>query len=398
MARGLVGLTHGCVVWGDASDEEIARPSVWTEDGLFVDELLRVPIDNVPKIKHGEDNANEYPTGHLYTDPKTGETFFYALNSGGGSPIYRITGWEGWHRASGTIKLLPAVTQVAKHDGTGLTGKYFNTPDCSGEPVLIRKDPLVFFYWFKGKDAWPKGVNPQSFSCRWSGQVEAPTTELYRFVFESYAPWRGDGWGTPGRPNWLKLWIGGNLIMDTGAGLYRNITFGLPQFQGIYAEIPLQAGERYDLRLECGFATNAVARLCWETPGLDRRAILPEFLHPEPGPQRKLETPKEQRPEVIADFGFEEKNGVRSWSRSGGGVFGRLTGNARRVPGKTGRAIEFDAKGQFEPALFPIDEELRLPDTDYTVAFWFKTTNQNVRLCEAKRYSSYNIRDAGPLR
>jgi len=190
----------------------------------------------------------------------------------------------------------------------------------------------------------------------------------------------------------LKLWIGGNLILDTDAGFYRETTFGLPQAQGIYAEVPLKAGERYDLRLEAGFATNVVARFCWETPGLDRRAILPEFLHPEPGPKRKLEIPSQPRPEVIADFGFEEKKGVLSKSRAGGEVFGRLTGNTRRVPGKTGSAIEFDAKGEFDPALFPIDEELRLPDTDYSVAFWFKTTAKDTRLCEAKRYSSYNNR------
>jgi hypothetical protein len=42
--------------------------------------------------------------------------------------------------------------------------------------------------------------------------------------------------------------------------------------------------------------------------------------------------------------------------------------------------------------LFPVDEELRLPDTDYTVAFWFKTIHPTVRLCEARRYSSYNNR------
>jgi hypothetical protein len=282
---------------------------------------------------------------------------------------------------------------VAKRDGTGLKGEYFNTPDCTGEPVLTRTDKLVFFYWWlKDKNAWPKGINPQDFSCRWTGQVEAPTTERYRFVFESYAPWRGDGWGTPGRPRWLKLWVGGNLILDTEAGLYRNTTFGLPQPQGIYAEVPLRAGERYDLRLECGFATNAVARLCWETPSLDRRAILPEFLHPEPGPKQNVALVVEKLPELIADFGFEEKDGVLAWSRAGGDIFGRLTGTTRRVAGKRGRAIELEAKGEFGPALFPIDEELRLPDTDYTVAFWFKTTAKDVRLCEAKRYSSYNNR------
>ena len=392
MPRGLVGFTHGCVVLGDASDEESARPSVWTEDGLFVDELLRVPIDNLRKEEYGEENTNEYPTGHLATDSRTGDTFYYALNSTGGSPIYRITGWNGWYRDSGQIRLTKAVTRTAKRDGTGLKGEYFNTPDCTGEPVLTRTDPLVFFYWFKGKDGWPKGINQQGFSCRWTGQVEAPTTELYRFVFESYAPWRGEGWGTPGQPRWLKLWIGGNLLLDTGAGVYKETTYGLPQPQGIFGEILLQAGEQYDLRLECGFANNAVARLCWETPGLDRRAILPAFLRPEPGPKRNITHIAEKRPELIADFGFEDKDGVLSWSRAGGDVFGRLTGNTRRVQGKNGNAIELEARGDFNPALFPIDEELRLPDTDYTIAFWFKTLAKDVRLCEAKRYSSYNNR------
>jgi hypothetical protein len=125
---------------------------------------------------------------------------------------------------------------------------------------------------------------------------------------------------------------------------------------------------------------------------MDRRVILPEFLHPEPGPKREMEIPVEKRPELIADFGFEEKEGVISRSRAGGDIFGRLTGNTRRVPGKTGQAIEFEAKGEYDTALFPIDEELRLPDTNYTVAFWFKTSSKNVRLCEAKRYSSYNNR------
>lgn len=392
MPRGLVGFTHGCVVLGDASDEESARPSVWTEDGLFVDELLRVPNDTLRKEEYGEENTNEYPTGHVATDPRTGETYYYALNSTGEAPIYRISGWNGWHRASGRVRLNTAETRLATRDGIGLKGEYFNTPDCTGEPILTRTDPLVFFYWFAGKDGWPKGINPHSFSVRWTGQVEAPTTEIHRFVWESYAPWRGDGWGTPGPARWLKLSIGGNLILDIEAGLYRETTFGLPQAQGIYAEVPLKAGERYDLRLECGFATNAVARLCWETPGLDRRAILPEFLHPAPGPKQTIATAAEKRPEIIADFGFEEKEGVLSWSRAGGDVFGRLTGNTRRVSGKKGQGIEFRARGNFDPALFPIDEELRLPDTDYTVAFWFKTAEKNVRLCEAKRYSSYNNR------
>ena len=153
----------------------------------------------------------------------------------------------------------------------------------------------------------------------------------------------------------------------------------------------LRAGERLDLRMECGFKKGEAAiALNHDTPGLDRRAVLPEFLHPEPGPKRKLEIPVEKRPDVIADFGFEEKDGALSRSRAGVEIFGRLTGNARRVPGTFGSGIEFAPKGEFAPALFPIDEELRLPNTNYTVAFWFKTSTPNVHLCAAKSDSGYN--------
>jgi hypothetical protein len=100
----------------------------------------------------------------------------------------------------------------------------------------------------------------------------------------------------------------------------------------------------------------------------------------------------QKRPDLLADFGFEESGGVLSRSRVRVDVFGRLTGNTRRVPGKLGRGLQLEAQGEFAPALFAIDEELRLPDTDYTVAFWFKTTAENIRLCEARRYSSYNNR------
>jgi sialidase-1 len=157
--------------------------------------------------------------------------------------------------------------------------------------------------------------------------------------------------------------------------------------------VKLRAGERIDLRLECGFKKGEAAiALSHDTPGLDRRAILPEFLHPEPGPKSKIEVCVEKRPELIADFGFEEKDGALSRSRAGVEIFGRLTGNARRVPGKAGSAIELEGRSEYDPGLFPIDEELRLPDADYTVAFWFRTASPNARLCEATRYSSYNNR------
>ncbi len=379
MARGLVGLTHGCIVWGDASDEETCRPTVWTEDGLYVDELLRVPVDNVPKEKHGEDNTNEYPQGHLFTDPATGETFFYALNSGGGAPIYRITGWNGWHRANGKITLASAATEVAKRDGIGLKAEYFNNADCSGEPALTRTDKLIYFNW--GKSSPDTTITSDMFSVRWTGTYEATTSEDTRFELRGNFPWRDKG-----APLWSRLWLGGELIFNSKPRQDKgNSTYDALERSSLgTVSVKLRAGERLDLRMECGFKKGEAAiALNHDTPSLDRRAVLPAFLHPEPGPKRKLEFPVQKRPELIAELSFEEKDGALSWSNAGGDVFGRLTGNTRRVPGRTGGAIEFEAKGAFKPALFPIDEELRLPDTDYTVAFWFKTTAQSLRLCEA---------------
>lgn len=388
MPRGLVGLTHGCVIWGDASDEETARPTVWTEDGLYVDELLRVPKDDAPKEAYGMFNANEYPTGHLHTDAKTGDVLFFALNSGGGAPIYRITGWDGWQRASGTVTLAATATTVAKRDGTGLKGEYFNNDVCSGSPVLTRTDQVVHFNWGKGgPDA---AVTSETFSVRWSGTYEAATSEDTRFEIRGSFPWRDKG-----QPLWSRLWLGGQLVFDSKPAPNSGATTYDEHAASSMGTVrtKLRAGERIDLRLECGFKRGeAAVALSHDTPSLDRRAILSSFLHPESGPQKTVTLAVEKRPEHIASFGFEESEGVLCRSSAGVELFGRLTGLARRVPGKTGMGIELDANGEFAPALFPIDEELRLPDTDYTVAFWFRTTAANARLCAATRYSSYNNR------
>jgi hypothetical protein len=374
MARGLVGLTNDCVIWGDASDEEAARPTVWTTDGLYVDELLRVPTDSIPKEAYGIFNANEYPCGRLHTNPSTGEVLYFALNSGGGAPVYRITGWEGWQRLEGKISLKNMAEAVALRDGVGVTGEYFNTPDCSGKPTVTRLDQLVFFNWGKGTP--DKAITADAFSVRWTGQYEAATNETVRFEVRGSFPWRERG-----RPTFVKLWLNGKLVIDSSE-------------EYSYARLRLSAGQRVDLKLECGFKRGeAAVALSHDTPGLDRRAVLPEFLHPQvTGERSVIEQVIDSRPVVLAQFDFEEKNGALSWSAVGGGVFGRLTGDASRVPGKLGNGVALAAKGEFAPALFPIDEELRLPDSDYAISFWFKTTDTDLRLCEAKRYSSYNNR------
>ncbi|MCD8535514.1 MAG: PA14 domain-containing protein [Verrucomicrobia bacterium] len=391
MPRGLVGHTRQFIIWADASDEELVRPTVWTDDGLYVDELLRVPIDTIPKLKHGVDNSNEYPLGHLYDDPLSGAVYFYALSSAGGSPIYKITGWDNCFHDHGTIDLTDQASPGITRNGSGLLAEYFNNSHCSGTPAVIRRDKLVYFHWLDGLDVLPEGIHKEDFSCRWSGQIETPTSENYRFIFESMTPWRGNGWGTPGRPRWVKLWIGGNLVLDTLSGLQTPTTYAFPgSYQGIYGEIPLVAGQRYDLRLECSFSGNAVAKLCWETPALDRLAIRTEYLHPDPGPTHPITKISPGSTDVLASIHFDSPEGNLDWSAHRPGVFGRMTGNCRRVPGVSGSGLEMESHGPLDPAVYPIDEALALPDGDYSISFWFKSTSAEARLCEARRYTSYN--------
>lgn len=374
MPRGLVGLVHGCVVWADASDEETARPTVWTEDGLYIDELLRIPVDKLPKEVFGMFNTNEYPTGHLGVDPETGDTLYYAINSGGGSPIYRISGWDHWHRESGTIALQTTNSRVAKLDGTGLRAEYFSTPDCSGAPSLTRTDPLVFFNW--GKASPHESLAGEQFSVRWTGQYEAATNEDIRFELRGSFPWREKG-----RAVFTKLWLNNQLVVDSTD-------------EYSYACVRLTAGQLVDLRLECGFKKGEAAiALSHDTPTLDRRAVLPKYLHPHlQGIHEPLEIIKKRSPELLASFDFDQERGPLYWSRLGGDVFGRLTGNSKQNTGVVGNAIELTANGDFAPSVFAIDEELHLPSSEYLIGFWFMTTAKNIQLCEAKRYSSYNNR------
>ena len=64
--------------------------------------------------------------------------------------------------------------------GNGLKGEYFNNPELSGEPVLIRNDTHVDFNW--GSDAPDEKLAKDKFTIRWTGLL-IPT--------ESFTGWLG---------------------------------------------------------------------------------------------------------------------------------------------------------------------------------------------------------------
>jgi len=127
-------------------------------------------------------------------------------------------------------------------DGTGLAGEYFNNFDVSGAPHHSRLDPEVNFDW--GDNSPAPGIIDVDFSARWTGQVQARSSEEY--IFSVYAD---DG---------VRLWIDGWLYVDDwGAPVYT--------WQDTPA-LSLTRGQKHDVKIE--FYDNgggAQAYLRWRT-------------------------------------------------------------------------------------------------------------------------------------
>ena len=107
--------------------------------------------------------------------------------------------------------------------GSGLTGQYFHNVDFTG--LAVERTEAVDFNW---DAASPEpGLNADSFSVRWFGQLEAEFSEVYTLRTVS-----DEG---------VRLWIDGQLLIDDWtAHVVRTRS----------ATISLQAGQRYDIRLE----------------------------------------------------------------------------------------------------------------------------------------------------
>ena len=127
------------------------------------------------------------------------------------------------------------------NSGTGLRGEYFDNADLTN-PKITRIDATVDFNWGTGSP--DPTVGNDTFSARWTGQIEAPKSGIYTFSTTS-----DDG---------SRLWINNRLLIDnwtsptTGSNLRR---------------IKLVKGQLYDIRLEYYDQTgDAGMRLLWRLP------------------------------------------------------------------------------------------------------------------------------------
>jgi hypothetical protein len=134
-------------------------------------------------------------------------------------------------------------------EGGGVKGQYYNGMNFENL-VLTRIDPQINFNWGDPGSPDPK-VGNDSFSARWTGEVEAAFTETYTFYTNS-----DDG---------ARLWINGVQLVDSW------IDQSATEHSG---KIDLVAGTTYSLIME--YYENgggAVAELRWSSPSTPKQLI-----------------------------------------------------------------------------------------------------------------------------
>jgi uncharacterized delta-60 repeat protein len=141
-----------------------------------------------------------------------------------------------------------ATTPATTTTGNGLSGTYYNNMDFTS-PVFTRRDSTINFNWGTGSPG--AGIDPDTFSVRWTGQIQVPTTGRYTFYTSS-----DDG---------ARLTINGQRIID------KLVPQSTTEWSG---SIDLVAGQKYNLTLEYfDRAGGANAKLQWSGPGISKQVV-----------------------------------------------------------------------------------------------------------------------------
>ena len=179
-----------------------------------------------------------------------------------GGTTYEFVSWSDGGAASHNISTPSAATTytatyrvATPGTGTGLSATYYNNTDLTGVTVT-RVDPTVDFNWGSGSPA--PGIGANTFSARWTGQVEAQFSGVYTFYTQS-----DDG---------ARLWINGQQIINNWADRAPTESSGT---------IQLEAGQRYDIRMEFHEKNgSATARLLWSSASIPKSVVPSSRLYP----------------------------------------------------------------------------------------------------------------------
>ncbi|MEH2125138.1 PA14 domain-containing protein [Nostoc sp.] len=135
-------------------------------------------------------------------------------------------------------------------NGNGLKAEYYDNIDFTNLKQT-RIDPTVNFNWGAGSPN--ASIDADTFSARWTGQVEAKYSETYKFYTTA-----DDG---------VRLWVNGQQIINQFIDQPATESSG---------SIALVAGQKYDIKLEYyENKNNAVSQLRWSSTS-QAKEIIPQ--------------------------------------------------------------------------------------------------------------------------
>jgi len=277
--RRIAGCTHDCVVVNDFHEGEWPLTSyVWDRDGLWVGGVMdEIDRRAAPVWRYGA--GGEALGTVLVDDPRTGDTllFWHGYND---VRVGRVTGWDGWMRSAGTVRLTaaappaaPPLTAVPPGAGRGLLLEAWDPdrPRPDGTPSIRRLTDIHNEHWGPGRG--PDGIRAADGRLvRVTGELEAFQSGWHAFAAEHYPP----------------------------RTVYR--IAGIELRRHSFNEVELEAGKRYPVEIvydpaETHPTTDQGIRLTWATP----RGTWPGAWSPIPVSQ--LHAPPSASPSVSSGTG-----------------------------------------------------------------------------------------------
>ena len=225
--------------------------------------------------------------------------------------------------------------------GTGLKGDYFDNVDFTNFK-FTRTDPTVNFDWQAGSPA--SSIAPDTFSARWTGQVEAPASGGYTFFVNV--------------DDAVKLWVNGQLIINSTTAYSGEIG----------ASIALTGGQKVPIQMEMAeWGGYARAILRWSGPGIGKQVVPQSRLYPAAG---STTPPPPSAAGPVAYWRFDETAGTSASDASGQGNTGTLlNGPAWWTAGKVGGALRFDGVNDY--VRVSDSASLSSPSGQFSAAAWF---------------------------
>ena len=287
--RRILGETHDCIV---VQDRVIRPAQVFTKDGLYAGYLLEAGVDDgLPREIYHTGAAAREPGLFLHDhilgvmhQSKAGEVFW---NPSGrvSAPVYRIHGWNNWERQNGKFTITQPAP-AATRQGSGLRAAYFKGADLRGTAVLTRTDPQLWFGnrtpaftrdtsgrpWLDKKS--PAAFDPEQFAARWTGEVEAPFHEEFRFLIEHE------------QGSTVRLWLDGKPLIAPAESAKASPPPVTPDRTGrtiraASAPVRLEPARHYPLRIEyVGGGPAPQMHLEWESFTQERQHIPGNLLYP----------------------------------------------------------------------------------------------------------------------